>query len=187
VDRAEIRRRHDLPQDRPIAVFGGQMVEGRGFDQMLAAAALGQEAGSPLTFLFVGDGRLAPKIQARAGGNVIWRPGLAREAYLELLRACDVGLVATVPGVTSFSIPSKTLDYLRAGLPVVAAVEPGSDFSALLERYRVGRAVAFGDAQTYLDAAGELAAGPSVEAAARGCLEEVFHVRHAVAAVLVGA
>jgi glycosyltransferase involved in cell wall biosynthesis len=185
-DRAAVRRMHGLPQDRPIVVFGGQMVEGRGFEQMLAAAAIGREMGSRLLFLFVGDGRLEPMLRASAADNVLWRPGLPREAYLELLRACDAGLVATVPGVTSFSVPSKTLDYLRAGLPVVAAVEPGSDFSALLERYGVGRAVAFGDDRGFFEAAEALAKGPRVGTQARACLDEVFHVRHAVAAVADG-
>jgi hypothetical protein len=123
-------------------------------------------------------------LRAEARDNVLWRPAMPRDAYLELLGACDVGMVATVPGVTSFTIPSKTLDYLRAGLPVVAAVEAGSDFSALLERYGVGRAVPFGDAPGFLLAAERLAAGPTVAAAAQVCLEETFHVRHAVAAVL---
>ena len=183
-DRQAVRRLYGLPQDRPIAVFGGQLVEGRGFDQMLAAAAVGRATGSPLAFLFVGDGRLAPRLRAEAGDNVLWRAAMPREAYLQLLGACDVGMVATVRGVTSFSIPSKTLDYLRAGLPVVSAVEPGSDFSALLERYGLGRAVTFGDARGYFDAAQALATGPRIEAAAQACLNEVFDVRHAVAAVL---
>jgi glycosyltransferase involved in cell wall biosynthesis len=183
-DRSAVRRRHGLPEDRPIAVFGGQLVEGRGFEQMLAAAAIGRETGAPPVFLFVGDGRLAPMLRASVQDNVLWRPAMTREAYLELLGACDVGMVATVPGVTSFTIPSKTLDYLRVGLPVVAAVEPGSEFSALLERYGIGRAVAFADARGFLDAVEALAAGPRVAAAAQACLEEVFHVRHTVAAVL---
>jgi glycosyltransferase involved in cell wall biosynthesis len=183
-DRTAVRRRHGLPEDRPIAVFGGQLIEGRGFEQMLAAAAIARKAGSPLLFLFVGDGRLAPRLQEQARDNVLWRPAMPREAYLELLRACDVGLVATVAGVTSFSVPSKTLDYLRAGLPVAAAVEPGSDFAALLERRGVGRSAALGDAQGLFDAAEALAAGPRVTAAAEACLDEVFHVRHTVAAIL---
>ncbi len=109
---------------------------------------------------------------------------MSRDAYLRLLGACDVGMVATVPGVSSFSFPSKTLDYLRAGLPVVAAVEPGSDFSALLERHGVGRSVAFGDAAGFLAAAESLAAAAATDVAAQACLEAVFHVRHTVAAVL---
>jgi len=182
-DRSAVRRRHDLPMDRPIAVFGGQLVEGRGFEQMLAAAAIGRERGSPLVFLFVGDGRLAPMVRAQACDNVLWRPAMPREAYLQLLTACEVGMVATVPGVSSFTVPSKTLDYLRAGLPVVAAVEAGSEFSALLERYGVGRVVPFKDAPGFFDAAESLAAGPSIAAAAQDCLDAVFHVRHTVAAL----
>jgi glycosyltransferase involved in cell wall biosynthesis len=183
-DRSAVRRRHDLPEDRPIAVFGGQMVEGRGFDQMLAAAAIGRDQGSPLLFLFVGDGRLAPMLKSQASDNVLWRPAMPRDAYLQLLTACDVGMIATVAGVSSFTIPSKTLDYLRAGLPVVAALEAGNDFSALLERYGVGRAVAFGDPEGFFATAAALAAGPSVSAAAQLCLDEVFHVRHTVASIM---
>jgi glycosyltransferase involved in cell wall biosynthesis len=182
-DRSAVRRSHKLPLDRPIAVFGGQMVEGRGFDQMLAAAAVGREQGSPLLFLFVGDGRLAPMLKAQAHDNVLWRPAMPRDDYLQLLTACDVGMIATVEGVSSFTIPSKTLDYLRAGLPVVAALEAGNDFSALLERYGVGRAVTFADPAGFFATAAALAAGPSVAAAAQLCLDEVFHVRHTVASI----
>jgi glycosyltransferase involved in cell wall biosynthesis len=183
-DRSAVRQAHGLPEDGPIAVFGGQLVEGRGFDQLLEAAAIGREAGSQLLFLFVGDGRLAPMLARQAADNVLWRPAMPRDAYLQLLTACDVGLVATVPGVTSFSFPSKTIDYLRAGLPVVAAVEAGSGFAALLEGHGVGRAVAFGDAQGLLETAEALAEGASIAAAAHTCLDQVFHVRHTVAALL---
>ena len=106
---------------------------------------------------------------------------MTRQAYLELLGACDVGMVATVPGVTSFSIPSKTLDYLRAGLPAVVAIEPGNEFIALLDG--LCRSVDFGDAEGFFRAAEDLARGPSIAAAAQERLDEVFHVRHAVAAI----
>ena len=189
VDRAAVRRQYDLPSDAPIAVFGGQLVEGRGFDQMLGAAGAGRAAGSPLRYLFVGDGRLAPMIreQAAAADNVLYRPPLTRVDYLTLLGACDVGMVATVPGVTSFSIPSKTIDYLRAGLPVVAAVEHGNDFAAILESYRVGRTVPFGDSTGFHRTAELLAADTTIREKARmnapRCLDDVFDVRHAVATI----
>jgi glycosyltransferase involved in cell wall biosynthesis len=193
VDRAALRARHGLPADRPIAVFGGQLVEGRGFEQMLGAADAARDAGSPLLFLFVGDGRLAPMLRERANrrDNVMLLPPMPRDAYLELLGACDVGMVATVPGVTSFSIPSKTIDYLRAGLPVIAAVEHGSDFVAILDRYRVGRAVPFGEPLLFGGEAERLATDPAIRASVREaaprCLDEVFDVRHAVATVLEAA
>ncbi|TCS14914.1 glycosyltransferase family 4 protein [Caulobacter sp. BK020] len=192
VDRAAMRVRHGLPTDRPIAVFGGQMVEGRGLEQILEAARREKRA-DQLLFLFVGDGRLAPIVRAEAAraANVAWRPGLPRDDYLALLTACDVGLVATVPGVTSYSIPSKTIDYLRAGLPVTVAIEPGNDFVAELERYGVGVGIPFGQPARFGEAAARLATDPAWRAAIRTaaprCLEEFFHVRRAVEAVLEAA
>jgi len=188
-DRAAIRASHRLPATAPIAVFGGQFMEGRGFEQMLDAARAAHEAGSPLLFLFVGDGRLASALHARAASepNVHVLPGMPREAYLELLTACDVGMVVTVPGVSSFAIPTKTIDYLRAGLPVIAAVEQGSDFPAILERYRVGTTVPFGEIDAFWREAARLATDAYARAAAseggKACLAEVFDVRHAVAAI----
>jgi glycosyltransferase involved in cell wall biosynthesis len=186
VDRPSVRRRHGMPANSPVAVFGGQLAEGRGFELMLAAADAALVAGSDLAFLFVGDGRLAPSIRARAAthANVLYRPALTRAAYLELLGACDVGMVATVPGVSSFSIPSKTIDYLRAGLPIVAAVEHGNDFARILERHGVGRAVPFGDADLFFSEAEQLATGGPIKERAARCLEEIFDVRHAVSTVL---
>lgn len=185
-NRQAIRRRYGLPADAPIAVFGGQLVAGRGFEQMLGAADAAQSGGSNLHFLFVGDGCMAQRICERASRqpNIIWRPAIPRNDYLDLLSACDVGMVATVPGVTSFSIPSKTIDYLRAGLPIVAAVEAGNDFIRILEDYRVGAAVPFGDVDHFFSEAERLAKSEPIKERAARCLEEIFDVRHAVAAVL---
>jgi glycosyltransferase involved in cell wall biosynthesis len=189
VDRTAVRERHSLPHDTPIAVFGGQLVEGRGFEQMLAAAEAALMAGSDLVFLFVGDGRLAPQIRDRAArqANVLYRPALCREEYLELLGACDVGMIATVPGVTSFSIPSKTIDYLRASLPIIAAVEHGNDFVGILERYTVGTAVPFGEPERFFEEAERLAERGRISEASARCLKEVFDVRLTVATVLEAA
>ena len=185
-NRASVRSRHLLPQGVPIAIFGGQLVEGRGFQQMLGASEEALNAGSNLHFLFVGDGRLAPMINDRSNrqSNVHYRSSISRTDYLELLGACDVGMVATVPGVTSFSIPSKTIDYLRAGLPIVAALEEGNDYLQILDRYKVGVGVPFGQNQRFFEEARSLAERGSIREAAARCLEEIFDVRHAIATII---
>lgn len=186
--RDQVRSRLGLPHDRPLALFGGQLAEGRGIEQMLEAAREAARAGSALGFLFMGNGRLAGAVAAEAAerANVFYLPGVPRDAYLSVVAACDVGLVATVPGVSSFSFPTKTIDYLRAGLPVVAAVEPGSDYLDILYRYDVGEGVAFGDARGFFDAAARQAGRktPELVARAQRCLEEVFDVRHTADTVL---
>jgi glycosyltransferase involved in cell wall biosynthesis len=188
--RDEVRRRYSLPLDRPIAIFGGQFSEGRGIDQMIGAARIAEQAGAPTLYLFVGDGRLRPMIEAAVArcANVRIAPPVARADYLSLVGACDVGMVATVRAFTSWAFPSKTIDYLRAGIPVVTAVEPGSDYPALLEPYGVSENVECGDAAALQAAVEKLAASPRPRAemreSARRCLDEIFDVRHAVNAVL---
>jgi glycosyltransferase involved in cell wall biosynthesis len=189
-ERDEIRRRFSLPLDRPIAVFGGQFSEGRGIEQLIGAARIASQLGAPTLYLFIGDGRLRPMIEEAAEqcANIRIEPPVARSEYLSLVGACDVGMVATVKDFTSWAFPSKTIDYLRVGIPFVTAVEPGSDYPALLEPYHVSENVECGNAAAFQAAVEKLAndARPRarVRESARRCLDEVFDVRHAVNAVL---
>jgi glycosyltransferase involved in cell wall biosynthesis len=121
-------------------------------------------------------------------GNIRIEPPVARSEYLSLVGACDVGMVATVKEFTSWAFPSKTIDYLRAGLPIVTAVEPGSDYPGLLSRYGVIEDVECGNPVAFQAAVERLAAKSRLRShlreSARQCLDEVFDVRHAVNAVL---
>ena len=147
-DPAALRRAHGLPRDRPIAVFGGQITHGRGIEDILACADLARRSGSELLFLFIGSGPLAPVVERAVGSgstNVRLLSELGRDDYLALVAACDVGLVATIADVDVPTFPSKTIDYLRAGLPVVASVEATTDFDAFVEEHGFGLAVSAGD------------------------------------------
>ena len=186
------RREFSLPLDRPIAIFGGQITDGRGIELMLDAARFAREANSPLHFLFVGEGRLVGQVKAAVTqGNVQHIGAVSRDAYLGIASACDVGLAATVAGVSSFNFPTKTIDYLRVGLPVVAAVEPGSDFTDILTTYRVGNSADYSDPASFFAAAEHLALDAEGRVAmqdrARRCLDEVFNVERAVELVLESA
>jgi glycosyltransferase involved in cell wall biosynthesis len=189
-DRETVRRRLALPLDCPIAIFGGQFCEGRGIEQMIEAARIGDRRGSRTLYLFMGDGPLRPLIEEAAisCANIRLEPPVPRSDYLSVVAACDVGLVATVKEFTSWAFPSKTIDYLRAGIPIVTAVEPGSDFPALLEPYGLSENVESGDPAAFQAAVGRLAAKrrdrQRVLKSASACLDEIFDVRHAVNAVL---
>ena len=189
-ERSELRKRYGLREEGTIAVFGGQLSAGRGLDLIIEAAAIAETEEPHLTFLVVGDGPSAHEIDhaAAAQSNLRRLPGMPVDDYRAFLTACDVGLALTVPGVSSFSMPSKTLDYLKAGLPIVAALEPGSEFAALLEERRVGRSVAFGDARDLVRQISFVTSDPGFRsglgARTYNCLAEVFSVRHAVCAIL---
>jgi glycosyltransferase involved in cell wall biosynthesis len=188
--KASARAEHGLPPNGKIVVFGGQIVEGRGVEEMLAAADIARKARPEILFLFVGEGRLTPRIEqhiACGGDNVMLKRRIPRDEYLSLLDACDAGLVATVKHVDSSSFPTKTIDYLRASLPIVAAVEEDSDYRAFLDRWRIGVSTPAGDGPALYRALIGVLDDPQTKAdfaqSARRCLEEVFDVRAAVARI----
>jgi glycosyltransferase involved in cell wall biosynthesis len=185
IDRKTVREKYGLPLNKKIAVFGGQMTEGRGVEEILRAAAMLKDKRADLAFLLIGEGRLEYLVEAciAAGGdNVIFHRRIPRLDYLGLISACDFGLVCTVTGVDVPTFPYKTLDYLRANLPIVAAVEKTTDYGRFLHERRLGVALPAGDPRALAEAIEQLTDNPG-ETAARSCLDEVFDVRRTVARI----
>jgi glycosyltransferase involved in cell wall biosynthesis len=154
VDRADIRQKYSLPQDRPLVVFGGQLVHGRGLEDLIGAAKLSQQRGSPVTFLVIGSGSLESLVEAsieQCCGNLIWIPRIPRDEYVGLIKSCDLALVCTVRDVDVPSFPSKTIDYLRVGLPIIASVESSTDYGDYIASLGVGISVEAGEPDKLLE------------------------------------
>ena len=143
----------ELPDPRPAklsrftAVFGGQLVKGRGVDTLLAAAKLlGDE---PIDILIAGDGPDSPALHALADElalkNVSFLGSLPRDEYRRLLQTAHVGIAVTVAGVSPPSFPSKIVEYCANGLPVLVCVEPSSDAGEYVEANEAGLSVPVDD------------------------------------------
>lgn len=188
--RNEVRNQYGLPRDRAIAVFGGQLTEGRGIPEILETARLSHEAGDNLDFLIIGRGRLGHLVEAyRASGrgNLSWIEELPRVDYLSVAAACDVGMVITVGGVDVPTFPSKTIDYLRAGLPIAAAVEDSTDYGDFIIDNGLGHAVQAGNPERFLDALHRALGGIDrtiFEKNAHRVLREQFDVKAAAITIL---
>jgi glycosyltransferase involved in cell wall biosynthesis len=186
VSRSVMRSAFDLPINKKIVVFGGTLTEGRGIDDILAAADVSQRLYPDLAFLIIGDGRLADFVNERVklgGSNIFYRKRIPRESYLELLTACDAGLVCTVRNVDVPTFPSKTIDYLRAGIPIVASIEASTDYGHFIETNELGAACLAGDPAALAATASRIVSDPTIAATIRErtkqCLEREFDVRHA--------
>lgn len=180
-DRAEVRKEFDLPLDTPIAVFGGQLSEGRGLEGLLHAASLAVAADLNVKFLIIGSGRLQRLVAGRANSNcanVLWRDRIPRHSYLTLISACDVAIVCTEKNVCSPTFPSKTIDYLRAGLPIAAWVENSTDYGQFIEANQLGVSVLGDDPHVFLNAVRRLLQRTKNEnqKAAQRALREIFDV-----------
>src|SRR5690606_15720497 len=108
------------------------------------AASIAATRELPVMFLVIGDGPLREAVEAARfvnASHLRWLPRVPRNEYLKVLSACDIALVCTVRNVDIPSFPSKTIDYLRVGLPIVAAVEATTDYGDYLASRGVGVAV----------------------------------------------
>lgn len=181
-DVGAIRQRYGLPSDRKIALFGGQIELGRGIPELLSAARLAVTRAPDLHFLFVGDGTLAPTVEkqiAERHGNCTLLQPLELENYRQLATAFDVGIIATASDVAVPSFPSKVIDYVRCGIPVVALVQPPSDFGEFIERLSIGIATADPAGDRILASIYRALESIEMEVAGAYALREVFDVNRA--------
>lgn len=189
--RQVVRQMHSIAQDVHVFVFGGQLIAGRGIDDMLAAATRLKPASDRVLFLFMGQGPMATEIEAViAAGNPLVKllPAVPRRQYLSLISACDVGVVCTLRDVMVPTFPSKTVDYLQAGLPILASVEAATDYGDFIESNGLGVKVPAGDIDAFIAAVRKFCHAPvnSTAQAARAtaCLHQHFSVDQAKRIVL---
>ncbi|WP_413704215.1 glycosyltransferase family 4 protein [Pseudomonas sp. Pseusp16] len=148
IDKSEIRLKYDLPSAGFIAVYGGAMSIVQELDNILDLAEL--YSGGDVTFLFIGKGtekeRLEKSVIARGLKNVKFIDYVPRDEYQHVVQACDVGLISLSKKLTVPSFPSKSLDYFKVSLPVLASLDSVTDFGDILEnKICAGFAVVAGD------------------------------------------
>ena len=143
-------------EERFVVVFGGQLTAGRGVEDLLLAAQILNGREVPAEILVIGDGPHRDRLMRQAEDlglkNVRFVGRLPRNAYLELLGTASAGIAVTVGGVSIPSFPSKTVDYCRCGVPVIACTEETSDFGEVIEGQAGGLACYPGDALGLADA-----------------------------------
>jgi glycosyltransferase involved in cell wall biosynthesis len=110
-----------------LAVYAGAHGRANGLDQLLDAAEVLQNRGEHrIRLLLVGDGGEKPRLHQAADerglGNVSFMDSLPKTQLAALLAGAQVGLqcLAPVPEFAEWTAPNKLMDYLAAGLPVVA-------------------------------------------------------------------
>lgn len=136
IDKKELREKHNYLKDDFILIFGGNMGKPQELDFLLEVA---KEllAEKNIKFLFVGQGTeqeiLKQKSKKMKLSNVKFIDFIPREDYEKVLAMCDLGVISLSSRFTIPNIPSKTIDYFKLSLPIVAFVDKNTDYSEVLE------------------------------------------------------
>lgn len=151
-ERYYIRKKYNLPTDKPVFIYGGNLGKPQGIDYLIKCldAVKGR---TDCHFVVVGTGTELPKLQEWYSGhtdnslantnstnhtNVTVMKGLPKEDYDMLVKYCDVGLIFLDHRFTIPNYPSRLLSYLEYKMPVLCATDVNTDIGRIAEENGYG-------------------------------------------------
>ena len=133
--RKQIREKYDIPLDKKVFVYGGNLGKPQGIPFLIECLRKCQDIDDAF-FLIVGDGTeyglLENYIKTEKPKNVKLMKRLPKEDYDTMVGACDVGLIFLDHRFTIPNFPSRLLAYMQAKLPVLAATDPNTDIGKVI-------------------------------------------------------
>lgn len=158
-----LRRELDIPADRCLALYSGNMGEKQGLEIILEAA---DKLVSHPEILFVMSGEGATKTRLfeayRHLTNVMWLPLQPLERLNGLLNMADIHLLPQRADVADLVMPSKLTGMLASGRPVLATAHAGTQLAQLVTT--CGKVVEPGDVQGFVEGLLELVRSPQLRA-----------------------
>ena len=152
-ERYYIRKKYDLPTDKPIFIYGGNLGKPQGIDFLVKCLEANKRR-TDCYFVVVGSGTEYPRLEAWYNLNVNLNDnevntnyqefensrisvkvmqGLPKADYDLLVKHCDVGMIFLDHRFTIPNYPSRLLSYLENKMPVICATDPNTDIGSLAE------------------------------------------------------
>lgn len=139
--RVTIRQKYNLPTDKPVFVYGGNLGKPQGIPFLIKCLDANANR-NDCHFLVVGSGTEYGKMETwyneKRPNNVSLFARLPKEDYDQLVRACDVGLIFLDHRFTIPNYPSRLLPYLMEKKPIIAATDPNCDTGSIAEKNGYG-------------------------------------------------
>lgn len=125
-DKNLIRKKYGYNKKDFICIFGGNMGKPQKLENILELAKKSLNDKN-IKYLFVGKGTEKKMLENKAKNekisNVKFLDYISREDYELVTAACDIGLVSLDERFTVPNFPSKTTDYFKLELPVLASLD----------------------------------------------------------------
>jgi colanic acid biosynthesis glycosyl transferase WcaI len=173
-----------------VVLYSGSIGIHQGLDALLSAAEQLKENES-IRFLLIGEGHyreaLAGKLKEKNLANVTFLPLQAKERLPEILASADVGIVMETRRMANLSMPSKILNLMACGRPLIAVTAPQTALGLLVAEKKCGVVVPPGNAEllalAVLNLCGSFTMAPAMGAAARDYIEKEADRRRLLAVV----
>jgi len=128
-------------ENKFVIIFGGVIGIAQGLDFIIDVA----EKLIPykeILFLFLGEGNkkqsLIDLIKKRELNNILFYKKIPTNEYKSLVLRSNVGLISLNKNFSIPNIPSKTLEYFEAKLPIIAVTDVNTDYDKIIEESQGG-------------------------------------------------
>ena len=132
--RLYIRKKYDLPLDKPVLIYGGNLGIPQGIDYLVKCLDANKNR-KDCYFVVVGSGThyglIAEWYSKNQNHNVKLMQALPKSEYDTLVRTCDVGMIFLDHRFTIPNYPSRLLSYLEYKMPVVCATDVNTDIGKI--------------------------------------------------------
>lgn len=141
-ERHYIRIKYNLPTDKPIFIYGGNLGKPQGIDYLIKCLDANKRR-SDCYFLVIGNGTEYGKLEEwynnLSGESCVkLMKRLPKEDYDMLVRSCDVGLIFLDYRFTIPNYPSRLLSYIECKMPVICATDVNTDIGCIAEENGYG-------------------------------------------------
>lgn len=140
-EKSIIREKYQLPANRPIFIYGGNLGKPQGIPFLIECLDANANR-NDCYFIVIGTGtefsRLMRWYLERNPKSVRVMSGVPKDEYDDLLRACDVGLIFLDHRFTIPNYPSRILSYMKNKMPVLCATDSISDVGRIAEQNGYG-------------------------------------------------
>lgn len=141
-ERYYIRKKYDLPTDKPVFIYGGNIGKPQGVDYLIKCLNEVEDR-NDCYFVVVGNGTEYGKLEEwykRNTGekNIKLIPRLERKYYDMMVRYSDVGLIFLDQRFTIPNYPSRLLNYLEYKIPIICATDVHTDVGKIAEENGYG-------------------------------------------------
>lgn len=146
-----IKEKYGL-QGKYVVIYGGNVGPAQRVEHLVDLAERVQNF-TDIVFVILGKGpclqSIIDMVLEKGLQNVIFKDYLPQQDYLQLLAACDVGLILLNEAHATPNFPSKTMSYFDLQIPVLASIDFVTDFGQFLEETGTGLWSYSGDTESF--------------------------------------
>jgi colanic acid biosynthesis glycosyl transferase WcaI len=161
VPQSSLRSIFDLPEDKVIVLYSGNMGKKQGLEILVDAARELQYC-AEILFVLCGEGAAREDLQLAAHDldSVRFLPLQPEEKLNEFLNSADIHVLPQRADAADLVMPSKLLGMLASGKPVIATAKPDTEVGKVVGQ--VGITIMPGDVRALCEAILSLIGSPEM-------------------------